>query len=125
MMDIEEMKVEYRLAKDQKEQIRLIADQLLMKPWEVAAMLKNAGEDVDIRWFPKPTKKQKQKPAARVPEAKDLPKDMQHFIDMALVVAEEYQKAADLRRENEQLKATLDRMAEILFPMLPRPGEKE
>ncbi|MCR5174635.1 MAG: hypothetical protein K6C09_08430 [Oscillospiraceae bacterium] len=125
MMDIEEMKVEYRLAKDQKEQIRLIADQCLMKPREIADMLRNAGEDVDTRWFPKPHPKRKAGTEKLPAEPKPMPKDMQHYIDIALAVAEAHQEAADLRRENEQLRATLDRMAEILFPMLPKPGEEE
>lgn len=125
MMDIEEMKVENRLAKDQKEQIRLIADQCLMKPWEIAAMLRNAGEDVDARWFPKPHPKRKAGMEKLPAEPEPMPKDLQHYIDIALTVAEAHQEAADLRRENEQLRATLDRMAEILFPMLPKPGEEE
>ena len=50
-MTLEEMRAEFRQAKDPKEQIVIIADQALMTPYEVATMLREAGEDVDRRWF--------------------------------------------------------------------------
>lgn len=129
-MDIEEMKVEYHLAEDPKAQIRIIADQCLKKPWEIAAMLRNAGEDVDKRWFPKPQPKKKRSPnwrSAESPESQDL----QQFIHMATVLADGYQSVAELKEEtrqlkeeNRQLRATLERMAEILLPLL-KPQEEE
>ena len=124
-MDLEEMKIEYRQAKDQKAQIRLIADQCLMKPWEIASMLRNAGEDVDKRWFPKPQPKQKKQrtplwQSAEIPEAPDL----QRYLDIAHAVADAGIEAAELRKENAALRATLEEMRQILLPLL-KPGEKE
>lgn len=124
-MDIEEMKVEYHLAKDPKEQIRMIADQCLMKPYEVAAMLRNAGEDVDKRWFPKPQPKQKKQrtplwQSTEIPEAPDL----QRYLDIAHAVADAGIEAAELRKENAALRATLEEMRQILLPLL-KPKEEE
>lgn len=62
-MTLEEMRAEFRQAKDPKEQIVIIADQALMTPYEVATMLREAGEDVDRRWFAQ--KKNWQKDAAK------------------------------------------------------------
>ena len=50
-MTLEEMKTDYRQAKDKKAQICIIADQALLTPYEVATMLRESGEDVDARWF--------------------------------------------------------------------------
>ena len=50
-MTLEEMRIDYREAKDKKAQIPIIADQALMTPWEVSVLLHDAGEDVDMRWY--------------------------------------------------------------------------
>ena len=65
-MTLEEMRTEFRQAKDPKAQIPIIADQALMTPWEVSVLLHDAGEDVDMRWYAqkknwKPEKKEEPK----------------------------------------------------------------
>lgn len=72
-MTLEEMRIDYREAKDKKAQIPIIADQALMTPWEVSVLLHDAGEDVDMRWYAQKKNWQRKEPAEKKeePEPKD------------------------------------------------------
>ena len=61
-MTLEEMRIDYREAKDKKAQIPIIADQALMTPWEVSVLLHDAGEDVDMRWYAQKKNWKKEEP---------------------------------------------------------------
>jgi len=51
IMGENEILVDYRTAKDKKEQVKILADRNLVKPREMAEWLKDHGEDVDGRYF--------------------------------------------------------------------------
>lgn len=51
VMGENEILVDYRTAKDKKEQVKILADRNLVKPREMAQWLKDHGEDVDGRYF--------------------------------------------------------------------------
>ena len=73
-MTLEEMKTDYRQAKDKKAQIPIIADQALLTPWEVSVLLHDAGEDVDMRWYAQKKNWQRKEPAEKKEEPKEEPK---------------------------------------------------
>lgn len=66
-MTLEEMRIDYREAKDKKAQIPIIADQALMTPWEVSVLLHDAGEDVDMRWYAQKKNWKKEEPPKEIP----------------------------------------------------------
>lgn len=76
-MTLEEMKTDYRQAKDKKAQIPIIADQALMTPWEVSVLLHDAGEDVDMRWYAQKKNWKKEEPP------KDIPAERRDELDLA------------------------------------------
>lgn len=51
IMGDNEILVDYRTAKDKKEQVKILAERNLVRPKEMAQWLKDHGEDVDGRYF--------------------------------------------------------------------------
>jgi len=62
-MSIEDIRKEYRTAKDRKEQIKILAQLNETTPRTILEILHDAGEAVDMRWYSRP------KPKAETPEA--------------------------------------------------------
>lgn len=137
-MTLEEMRAEYRQAKDPKEQIVIIADQALMTPYEVATMLREAGEDVDRRWFaqkknwqkesekeePKEDPMEKLKEAVKKAEAKMHDPVLKKYAPDMLGVLDEIVNMAPYIANVYDLDANLLAATAILLMVVPR-GERK
>lgn len=75
-MSLEDIRKEYRTAKDGKEQIKILAQLNETTPRVILEMLHDAGEAVDMRWYNKPKRAQK----AETPETPEqaMPKPEIH-----------------------------------------------
>ena len=75
-MSIDDIRKEYRTAKDGKEQIKILAQLNETTPRVILEMLHDAGEAVDMRWYNKP----KRAPKAETPETQEqaMPKPEIH-----------------------------------------------
>lgn len=58
-MSLDDIRKEYRTAKDRKEQIKILAQLNETTPRVILEMLHDAGEAVDMRWYNKPKRAQK------------------------------------------------------------------
>ena len=56
---IKEICREYREAKDQKAQVKILADLNGMTPYEMLSLLRDAGQDVDMRWYLAPDRRKR------------------------------------------------------------------
>jgi len=68
-MSIEDIRKEYRTAKDRKEQIKILAQLNETTPRTILEILHDAGEAVDMRWYSRP----KPKRTAETPETPETP----------------------------------------------------
>ena len=75
-MSIDDIRKEYRTAKDRKEQIKILAQLNETTQRVILEMLHDAGEAVDMRWYNKPKRAQK----AETPETPEqaMPKPEIH-----------------------------------------------
>lgn len=58
-MSLDDIRKEYRTAKDRKEQIKILAQLNETTPRVILEMLHDAGEAVDMRWYNRPKRAQK------------------------------------------------------------------
>ena len=128
---IKEVCREYREAKDKKAQVKILAELNGMKPYEMLQLLKDAGEDVDMRWYLAPERKKKigdtmkrvratedgppsdgqsqPEPTATRESWRDPP------MEAVRSMAEQMQVNLEiLRRQNEELRAERDELRMIL-----------
>lgn len=68
-MSLDDIRKEYRTAKDRKEQIKILAQLNETTPRVILEMLHDAGEAVDMRWYNRPKRAQK----AETPETPAVP----------------------------------------------------
>ena len=68
-MTIDEIQRDYREAADKKDQIKILAEQNLVTPYEMLVILKNYGEDVDMRWYLSPEQRRARRREAKATAA--------------------------------------------------------
>ena len=110
IMGENEILVDYRTAKDKKEQVKILADRNLVKPREMAEWLKDHGEDVDGRYFasgkvaakvkpiePAPTKLTRDELDARMEQADQAAKQDAGKFRPSLLEPELFEEVAKIR----------------------------
>ena len=68
-MSIEDIRKEYRTAKDRKEQIKILAQLNETTPRTILELLRDEGEAVDMRWYSKPKPKERKAETPEQPAA--------------------------------------------------------
>lgn len=85
-MTTEEIVREYKLAKDKRKQIEILADQNCVSKKEIATLLSENGQEVDRRYFPKKADKEPIIPAdpERIPLTADDAYSLAAVLDITL-----------------------------------------